>query len=142
MKRETIVAIVFGILLGGVLAIIIIARNKQNQINSNKAVAPINKITPSAIKINSQNLEVDTPITGSIVYENSVMIKGKAEVGATIFLQSAFKDQVYKNEKAGFEINFPLAFGENTIKMTVYPKDPQLKVQEKELKIYYLEEKL
>lgn len=143
MKRETIIAIVFGIILGGILAVVIITKNKQNQISKNKAVAPISKITPSvAFKTNSQNLDISEPISGVIVYNNSITIKGKADKGATIFLQSALKDQVYKNEKTDFEIKFPLAFGENTIKITVYPQDSQLKIQEKELKVYYLEEKL
>jgi len=143
MKRETIIAIIFGIVLGGVLAVIIITKSKQDQINKNKAVAPISKITPSiAYKANAQNLDISSPTTGVIVYEDSIMIKGKADKGATIFLQSAFKDQVYKNEKTDFEIKFPLAFGENTVKITVYPQDSQLKIQEKELKVYYLEEKL
>jgi hypothetical protein len=34
----------------------------------------------------------------------------------------------------------PLALGENTIHITVYPNDKQSGVQEKALKIYYLEE--
>jgi len=143
MKRETIIAIVFGIILGGILAVIIITKNKQDQINKNKAIGPISKITPSVVfKANAQSLDITEPATGAIVYENSITIKGKADKGATFFLQSAFKDQIYKNEKTDFEIKFPLAFGENTIKITVYPQDSQLKIQEKELKIYYLEEKL
>jgi len=143
MKRETIIAIIFGIVLGGVLAVIIITKNKQNQINKNKSVTPMSKVTPAvARKENSQNLEITEPQNGAIVYENEITIRGKADQGATIFIQSAFKDQVYKNDKPDFEIKFPLAFGENTIKLTIYPKDDQLKIQEKELKVYYLEEKL
>ena len=143
MKKETVIAIVFGILLGGVLAIIIIAKNKQDQINNNKSVAPVGKITPTvARQEDSQSLEISEPQTGIIVYEDSITIKGKADKGATIFIQSAFKDQIYKNDKSDFAIKFPLAFGENTIKLTVYPQDSQLRIQEKELKVYYLEEKL
>jgi hypothetical protein len=144
MKKETLIAIFFGIILGGVLAVGIIFKNKQDQISKNKAVAPINKITPSVAVTQAlvQNLDITQPTSGTIVYEDNVVIKGRTTKGATIFLQSAFKDQVYKTDKQDFEIKFPLAFGENTIKITVYPQDPQEKIQEKELIVYFLEEKL
>ena len=39
-----------------------------------------------------------------------------------------------------FSADFPLAFGENVITVSEYQKDTQAVAQEKELKVYYLDE--
>ncbi len=56
-------------------------------------------------------------------------------------MQSPIKQLVQKLDKDDFIVPaFPLSLGENTIRVSLYPKDAQIPSQEKELKIYYLDE--
>ena len=142
MKKETIIAIFFGLLLGGAGALFLIVKNKEIQLEKTNTMAPVLKISPSIVKNNGLvlALNVTEPADGTIVNKDSVMIKGKATKGSLIMIQSPIKDQVFKTEKDDFSVDFPLAFGENTILVTLYPADKQLPSQEKELKVYYMQE--
>ena len=144
MKKETLIAIFFGFLLGGVLAVIIIARNKEKQLEKTKTITSTTKITPvsSAANTNLQTLEIEEPADGVIFSKNSVKIRGKSEKESLIVIQSPIKDLVFKNKEREFTVDFPLALGENVIKISAYPKDVQLKVKEKDLKVYYFDEQL
>ncbi|PIQ72898.1 hypothetical protein COY13_04500 [Candidatus Roizmanbacteria bacterium CG_4_10_14_0_2_um_filter_36_35] len=144
MKKETIIAVFLGIAFGGILAFFLIVKNKEIQLNKNKVIAPTGANTQSAVKTNISvtTLEVTEPNDGSIFDKNSVTIKGKVSKDSLIVLQSPIKDLVFKNEKEDFSIDFPLALGENVIKLVVYPSDKQSRTQEKDLKIYYLREEL
>ncbi len=57
-------------------------------------------------------------------------------------IQSPIKNLVFKAEKDQFSVNFPLALGENIIRITIYPQDKKIPQQEKELRVYYLKEEL
>lgn len=144
MKKETIIAIFFGVLIGGIVAFVLIAKNKEKQLENTKTIAPDAKNTPITKVTNPsiQSLEILVPQDRTIVDSNKVTIKGKADKDSTILIESPINDAVFKNEKGEFSYQFPLALGENTIKITAYSKDPKFKPQEKELKIYYLEEQL
>jgi hypothetical protein len=144
MKKETTIAILFGIILGGILAVFIIAKNKESQMAKNKTIAPASKLTPapSVAVLDYQQLEISEPLDGVIVDKNTVKIKGKTDKDALIIIQSQVKDMIFKNTKVDFNVDFPLALGENTIKVVVYPKDSQVRSQEKELKVYYLDEQI
>ncbi|KKQ24271.1 MAG: hypothetical protein US40_C0002G0102 [Candidatus Roizmanbacteria bacterium GW2011_GWC2_37_13] len=144
MKKETIIAIFLGIAFGGFLAFFLIVKNKEIQLNKNKIIAPTGLITQSAVKSNIvvTPLEITEPNDGAIFDKNSVEIKGKVSKNSLIVIQSPIKDLVFKNEKEDFSTDFPLALGENVIKIVVYPSDKQLRSQEKDLRIYYLEEEL
>jgi hypothetical protein len=142
MKKETIIAIVFGIFFGAVIASLIHIKNKQSQLSNNKTIIPSTTVSKTDKNIQSvaQGIKITQPENYSIVDTESVVIKGSAEKDSLIVAQSPTKDLVIKNSKDNFSINFPLSLGENIIIITVYPKDPQIRVQENELRIYYLKE--
>lgn len=144
MKKETIIAVVFGIVLGGIMAVVIISKTREKQLEQTKTIAPLGQanIASSSTNNDLQPLEISYPTDGLIVNKDNVTIKGKAEEGSLIIVQSPFKDLVVQNKNKDFSIDFPLAYGENIIRINVYPKNKQLKPQEKELKVYYLEESL
>lgn len=144
MKKETIVAIVFGVLLGGFVAIIIITKNRQVQLEKSKTIAPTEKPI-SLQKIDQfkfQPLEIINPASGVIVDKNEITITAKATKKSLVVIQSPIKDTVFKLEKDQFSVNFPLALGENIIRVAVYPQDKKLHPQEKELRVYYLKDQL
>lgn len=142
MKKETIIAIFFGLLLGGAVAFFLIVKNKEIQLSNTNTMAPVLKISPSIVKNSGLvlALNISEPADGAIVNDDTITIKGKAGKNSLIMIQSPIKEEVFKNEKDEFSVDFPLAFGENTILVTLYPEDKQLSPQEKELKVYYMEE--
>ena len=124
MKKETLIAIIFGVGLGVILAVIFIMQSKENQLAKTKTINNLNKtVTPKLKMVTTPTLEISEPTDNLIVNSNSITISGKANKNALIVIHSPVKDLVFKNEKEEFKINFPLALGENVIQLTVYPDD-------------------
>jgi hypothetical protein len=143
MKKEAIVAIVFGIVLGSILGIVLILKNKEQQLAKSKTITPLEKgkMTSQATNVVSQ-LEVTEPGDKSIVYKNTIIIKGSFTKNSLIIIQSPIKDLVFKNDKEQFSVDLPLALGENVIRTSAYPQDKKLRSQEKELRVYYFSTQL
>lgn len=145
MKKETLIAVFFGIILGGVVAFLIIVKSKDIQLANNKAIAPkdnnINAVG-QPLNVSFQTLEVSSPQDRVIVDKNSITIIGKVEKNSLLVIQSPIKDMVVVADKNDYSIDFPLSLGENAIKITAYPKDQTLKPQEKNLSVYYLDSQL
>lgn len=144
MKKETITAIIFGIILGGILAVTLIVKNRDSQLNKNKTIAPKEKTNQSSMagNVNLKPLEITEPSDRAIVNKNSVTIKANTIKNSLIVIQSPIKEMVFQTDKDQFSVDFPLVYGENVIRVAVYPKDKQLRAQEKELRVYYLDEQL
>ena len=142
MKKETVIAIMLGIAFGVVVAVVMVVKTKDQQIDKVKPMNSTLHITPT-ISVNNtqfQPLQITAPETGVIVDKNSVLITGKASKDALLVIQSPIKTMVMKITSESFSADFPLAFGENVITVSEYQKDTQAVAQEKELKIYYLDE--
>ncbi len=141
MKKESVIAILFGILLGGIVAFIIIAKNKQTQQEKAKTLTPQITTTPAVFGFNnSQRLEVTSPHDKAIVDKKTITITGKVVKNSLIIIQSPIKEIAFNNDKEEFSKDFPLTLGENVIKVTAYPKDAKLRSQERDLKVYFLDE--
>lgn len=144
MKKETIIAVIFGIVLGGVFGLFLINKNKETQLIKNKIIAPTNipNKTLSTDSNKIQNLEISSPQDGIVVDNNSVKITGKAEANSLIIIQTLIKDISFKTKKVDFSLDLSLALGENVIKIVAYSSDKNQNPQEKDLKIYYLDSQL
>ncbi|OGK08391.1 hypothetical protein A2767_06410 [Candidatus Roizmanbacteria bacterium RIFCSPHIGHO2_01_FULL_35_10] len=144
MKKETVIAIFFGVIFGGLVAVFLLAKNKELQLNKAKTIAPTGKAAKAAKNIvaNLKSLEILEPKDGAVFNSKTVSIKGKADNGSLIVIQSATKELVMKNEKGEFTVSFPLALGENLIKITAYLKDSKVRPQERELRIFNLDDEL
>ncbi|MBI5127645.1 hypothetical protein HZA76_04290 [Candidatus Roizmanbacteria bacterium] len=144
MKKETIFAVFLGIVFGGLLGLFLISKNKEIQLNKNKVIAPtgLNDRSVPQTDLNFQPLDISEPKDSSVLDNSSVSIKGKATVNSLIVIQSPIRDMVLKNEKQDFKVDFPLALGENIIRVVIYPENKQLSIQEKSLRVYYLQESL
>ena len=144
MKKETIIAIFFGVLFGSLVALFLLVKNKEFQLTKTETIAPTEKVskTKRNIIVSQKPLEISEPQDGSIINNKTVAIKGRAGKDALMVIQSPIKDIVLKNDKEQFSVLFPLALGENVIKVTAYSKDDQTRPHEKELHIYNIDEQL
>lgn len=144
MKKETIIAIFFGLLFGGVVAIIISLKSKDIELSKNKVIVqPTEKVvSPNSSATEMQPLELSEPGDNAIFDKNIIRIKGTASKDSLLVIQSPIKDLVYKNTEGKFDLEFPLAMGENSIKIVVYPKEKQFRPQEKFIKVYFIDSEL
>lgn len=141
MKRETIFAIVIGIVLGGGIGLFVLFKSNSGQ---ETKVIPVSgdtedtKVVNTAVSSSQTVLTVSTPSENVVVHEKEVQIKGKAEPNSLMVIQSPVSNQVFKNEKQDFSVNFPLALGENIVSISSYSESST--PQEITLQIYYVEE--
>lgn len=143
MKKETIVAIFLGLLFGGVVAVFISFKSKEIELTKNKVIAPPKeKVSPDFIGIELQSLELTEPADRTIFENNTIHLKGTAAKDSLIVVQSPIKDLVVSNKQEKFDLEFPLALGENSIKIVVYPKEKQFRPQEKSIKVYFIDSEL
>jgi hypothetical protein len=141
MKKETIIAIVLGVVAGLGVAVVMLEKAREHQMTNTQAISSNVQLTPKVASNQLQILGISTPDDGSISSQKSTEIKGKASKNALLIVQSPLKTIVQKMDADTFDIkNFPLTLGENIIRVSVYPKGTQTSAQEKELKIYYLDE--
>lgn len=143
MKKETIIAISLGVLAGLGVAVVMLEKAHEHQMVNTHTITTASQLTPKATTKETQpeSIDLQEPENGSISTERSVTIKGKSKTGSLMVIESPIKVIFQKLSQDTFSVpNFPLAIGENTIRVSVYSKDSQGAPQEKELKIYYLDE--
>ncbi len=142
MKKETLIAIFLGVLLGLGVAVGISVNTRKKEIQKIKPIESSLPITPTVIVGQSQSdtLEISSPQSGEVVNQKSVKISGKAPKDGLIVVQSPVSVTVRKSEGTNFSVEYPLAPGENVVLVSFYPKGQSGTPIEKELKIYYLVE--
>jgi len=142
MKKETIVAVLMGVIFGLAVAFFMIAKTKTDDMQNKKTIALTGKITPtiSATSRAVEILEITSPKDGVVVTTNNIKLTGKAKSDSLLVVQTPLKDTVLYNKQANFSVDLSLSEGENVILIDVYPKDRSLPTQEKELRVYYLKE--
>lgn len=142
MKKETIVAITLGILLGLGVAVGITYKNRSAQSQKIKPVTDTMPVTPTpvATQVSTDLLLVESPQSGIIVDSKQIEISGKAQKGGLMVIQSPASTETFQTEKDTISIDFPLAAGENVILVSFYPKDQNARAIEKELLVYSLTE--
>jgi len=138
MKKETSIAIFMGIGFGLLVSFIIILNTQKNQSVSQKTIAP--KVRPATTDQQgvTQQFTISEPNDGMLSVDPTVSVKGKTAVGSFIIIQTQIKDYSFTTKAENFEYSIPLALGENTIHINIYPKGTGGKIQEKELHVYYL----
>lgn len=144
MKKETMVAIFLGLLFGGVVAVFISFKSKDIELTKNKVITPLKEkvSSPNSSGIKLQSLELTEPADKAIFENNTVHLKGTATKDSLIIVQSPIKDLIISNKQTKFDLEFPLALGENSIKIVVYPKEKQFRPQEKSIKVYFIDSEL
>ncbi len=140
MKKESIIAVVLGIIMGLVVAYSLVSYIRRRQ-------APAVK-TPPTIEPKPKQIQTDTPSSitllsprdGTIVGTDVVTIKGEGKKGNLLFIQSPLAQQVLELTKDEFEVPFELAIGENVIHISMYSNDATQRAVERTIRVYYLDE--
>ncbi|HRN70196.1 MAG TPA: hypothetical protein PLS49_03335 [Candidatus Woesebacteria bacterium] len=141
MKRETVIAISLGILLGVGIGFFVLFKSINGE---QTKVIPVgdteaNKVvTTNATSAGQTILTIQEPVENVVVNKKDITIKGKAQPDSLIVIQSQVSNAVLKNEKEDFSIPFSLALGENTLSINAYSNSSN--PQEIILKVYYVEE--
>lgn len=142
MKKETSIAIAMGIVFGLLFSFLVITNTQKNKTVSQKATPqktrPVKKVEQQVV---AQPIAVSYPNDGAIIAESTVKMKGKTDKGSFIVIQTQAKDLSFTTKTEDFEYDIPLTLGENVIHVSAYPKGKNGKVQEKELRVYYLDTK-
>ncbi len=144
MKKETVIAIFFGLLFGGIVAVFISLKSRDIELSKNKVIAPPKE---KVLSVNLTGTEIQPlvliePANDAIFEKNIIRFKGTAAKDSLIVIQSPIKDLIVKNTQEKFDLEFPLALGENSIKIVVYPKEKQFRPQEKFIKVYFIDSEL
>lgn len=141
MKKEASVAVGMGIVFGLIFSFIVITNTQKNQSVSQKTVSQKIRPVTTEQQTVSQPITITEPNDGAIISESSVTIKGKTDKNSFIILQTQVKDLSFTTKSENFEYSVPLTLGENVIHINAYPKGANGKIQEKELRVYYLNTK-
>jgi len=142
MKKETIYAVLLGVTFGVVFSLVMVFKTKESQMGRSRPLTSERKTTPTVQDLNplTQTFKINEPQDKQIFNTKQVSVKGMAERGSVLIVQSPIKDAVFKIEREDFAFDMPLALVENVINLTLYPKNSQGRFQQKILRVYYLDE--
>ncbi len=139
MKKEVIIAIVFGVGLGLTVAFFMVRQIRTMELGSGSQIKTnTGKVKLANVLQNAQNLEIAAPASDAVVDQSSIQIKGKGEPGSLLVIQSVAKEAVEKLKKAEFSVTVPLIVGENIISITMYPEDKTVRTQTKVIRVFNL----
>lgn len=138
MKKETIIAIAMGIGFGLIFSFLVIINTQKNKNITQKTNQQKTRPVTTEQQTSSLPIVLTEPSDGAVVGEPSVTLKGMTDKNSFIIIQTQVKDSSFTTKTEKFEYSVPLTLGENVIHVSAYPKGAIGKVQEKELRVYYL----
>ena len=140
MKKETGLAIGLGVLFGLVFSFVIILNTQTNKaVTQKKQMAKSRPAVESRqSKVVVKQIEVTAPNDRAVFEDASATVRMKVEKNSFIVIQTPSQDIAFENESENVAKDVPLSLGENIIHISVYSKAGGSKIQEKELRVYYL----
>lgn len=143
MKKESLIAVVFGVFFGLVFSFIVLqSKNKpQKEIKIKNLTSPTTVVTPKTTKPETNTLIVNYPQDNLITDKKEIQIQGEAPKNSLIIVQMVNNEKIFENKNTKFTLDLSLNYGSNQIVVFAYPKNIQTPLFKK-LTIYYLENKL
>lgn len=120
MRKEVVLAIIIGVILGGIILYgINLANNSSSQNNKTKTELET-KITDTPSPPEPKNqISIITPLNNSVVTDTQVTLKGVAKANSTIAIISENDDIITNaDSKGNFSSTINLSSGENLITVT------------------------
>ena len=118
MRKEVLLAIIFGVILGGIILYGINLANKSvSEISATPTPAIGNQISPTPDTAN-QTLQILSPSDNSVLFDAATTIKGIAKPGSHIAISTESDDFLTDTDSSGnFSTDIKLISGENNIKV-------------------------
>lgn len=121
MRKEVILAVIIGVLLGGVILYGINLANTSSSIkqDSQDTTDTNSKVTPTPTKKTAGDVSIILPLKNSVVTESTIALKGSAKPNSNIAIVSESDDLITTSDNSGnFQADINLINGENTITVT------------------------
>lgn len=137
MKKETGIAIFFGLLAGAIIAFGLIFFNSKGGASDGTDAPDPNQITP-VIKATQQPtvLTIQSPLDKSVVDSDTIEVKGVAEKDSVVVIQSPGGEKVVQSTSGAFSATVPLRPGSNRLSIVQYKNKA---TDKRTLDIYYIE---
>jgi len=126
MKKEILIAIAIGFILGLVITFGIWTANKSLQQNNKTQKTEVGENQPIVTETSSTEdgqipLTISSPEDNSLVDQEKIEIVGKTKAGATIVILYEKGEEVFQADEQGeFSQEITLVGGANEIKITVF----------------------
>jgi len=121
MRKEVILAVIIGVLLGGVILYGINLANTSSSIkqDSQDTADTNSKVTPTPIKKTAGDVSIILPLKNSVVTESTIALKGSTKPNSNIAIVSESDDLITSSDNSGnFQADINLINGENTVIVT------------------------
>lgn len=144
MRKEVSIAIIIGVILGGVILYgIKIASDATNSLSSNPTPTPTdsfkqeNKIEPSPSSTTLKSkLTITSHTTGQVLNEKDITIQGKTLANSNVSIIWESDENIIKSDNLGeFSQKITLIPGENIIQVDVLEENKNLISEQ--MKLYY-----
>lgn len=121
MRKEVILAVIIGVLLGGVILYgINLANNSSKTDSVNSDFDENSQTSPSPTKNQENQIIFISPLNNSVVTEAQVTLKGTAKPNSNLAIVTENDDILTTTNGTGnFSSNINLILGENLITVTV-----------------------
>lgn len=122
MRKEVILAVIIGIILGGIILYGINLANTSSKINqaNTETEKGSSKVTPSSSKKPDSLISILFPPNNSVVTEAQITLKGTTKPNSNIAIISESDDILTMSDKSGnFSEDINLISGENIITITI-----------------------
>lgn len=121
MRKEVILAVIIGVLLGGVILYGINLANSSSKTNpdANKSEENSEQTTPTPTKQQDNKISVTIPQNNSVVTDSQITLKGTASPNSNLAIITESDDIITTADNTGnFSSTINLISGENTITIT------------------------
>lgn len=122
MRKEVILAVIIGIILGGVILYGINLANTSSKLNQGNTETEkgSSKVTPSPSKKPDSLISILFPPNNSVVTEAKLTLKGTTKPNSNVAIISESDDILTMSDKSGnFSGDINLISGENIITITI-----------------------
>ncbi len=129
MKKEILIAIVIGFVLGLVITFGIWTANKSLQQNNKTQKTEVSETQPIVTETSPTEegqipLTISSPADNSLVDQEEIEIVGKTKAGATVVILYEEGEEVFQADEQGeFSQEITLVGGANEIKITAFDEE-------------------
>ena len=143
IDKDVILAIVIGVLVGGVTAFFVFFLPKflPKSPSQTENAETVREEQSTSSPVSSSFLTLENPQNEAIFSEDEITVSGKTTPKALVIIISPTDEETIEaDDKGGFEAKIALEEGANEISVTAYNEDDQEETES--ITVYYSEEEI